>query len=38
VGIAAPEEAQAVADDLAAAGEMSWVLGEIVEGEGVDFE
>ncbi|MGW8267274.1 MAG: phosphoribosylformylglycinamidine cyclo-ligase [Longimicrobiales bacterium] len=28
-------EAQGVADDLAAAGEGSWMLGEVVEGEGV---
>jgi phosphoribosylformylglycinamidine cyclo-ligase len=37
VAIAAPDDAQAVADDLAAGGERSWILGEIVEGEGVSF-
>ncbi len=30
-------EARSVADDLAAAGERSWILGEVVEGEGVAF-
>ncbi len=31
------DDAQAVADDLAAAGERSWILGEVVEGERVEF-
>lgn len=30
-------EAQGIADDLAAAGEGSWILGEVVEGEGVEL-
>jgi len=30
-------EAQGVADDLAAAGERSWILGDVVEGEGVEL-
>jgi phosphoribosylformylglycinamidine cyclo-ligase len=29
--------ARAVADDLAASGERSWILGEVVDGEGVAF-
>jgi len=29
--------AQGIADDLAAAGEGSWILGEVVEGEGVEL-
>ncbi|MFC1575752.1 phosphoribosylformylglycinamidine cyclo-ligase [Gemmatimonadota bacterium] len=35
VVIAGAHEAQGVADDLAAAGEEAWILGEVVEGEGV---
>jgi len=35
--IASAAEARSVADDLAAAGERSWILGEVVEGEGVSF-
>lgn len=37
VVITSPEDAGAVADDLAAAGEASWILGEVVEGEGVEL-
>jgi phosphoribosylformylglycinamidine cyclo-ligase len=37
VAIAGPDDAQAVADDLAARGERSWILGEVVKGEGVSF-
>jgi phosphoribosylformylglycinamidine cyclo-ligase len=37
VVIVSQEEAQGVADDLAAAGETSWILGRIVEGEGVEL-
>jgi phosphoribosylformylglycinamidine cyclo-ligase len=33
--ITAPENADAVANDLAAAGEISWILGEVTDGEGV---
>ncbi len=35
--VAAPEDADCVANDLAAAGERSWILGEVTEGEGVDL-
>jgi phosphoribosylformylglycinamidine cyclo-ligase len=35
--ITAPENADSVANDLAAAGEMSWILGEVVEGGGVEL-
>jgi phosphoribosylformylglycinamidine cyclo-ligase len=35
--VTAPDQAQSVADELAAAGERSWVLGEVVEGEGVEL-
>jgi phosphoribosylformylglycinamidine cyclo-ligase len=35
--ITAPEDADSVANDLAAAGEMSWILGEVVEGGGVEL-
>jgi phosphoribosylformylglycinamidine cyclo-ligase len=35
--IAPGAEAQGVADDLAASGERSWILGEVVEGEGVEL-
>jgi phosphoribosylformylglycinamidine cyclo-ligase len=38
VAIAPPDDAQNVADELAAGGDVSWVLGEVVEGEGVHFE
>lgn len=38
IAVAAPEQAQSVADDLAAAGEASWLLGEVVDGEGVRIE
>jgi phosphoribosylformylglycinamidine cyclo-ligase len=31
------EEARGVTDDLAAAGEASWILGKVVEGEGVEL-
>ena len=31
------EEAGGVTDDLAAAGEASWILGKVVEGEGVEL-
>ncbi len=31
------EQAHGVANDLAAAGERSWILGEVVEGEGVEL-
>jgi phosphoribosylformylglycinamidine cyclo-ligase len=35
--ITPPDQAQGVADDLAAAGERSWILGEVVKGEGVEL-
>jgi phosphoribosylformylglycinamidine cyclo-ligase len=35
--ITGPDEADGVANDLAAAGERSWILGEVVDGSGVDF-
>jgi phosphoribosylformylglycinamidine cyclo-ligase len=35
--IAPGPEAEGVADDLAAAGERSWILGEVVQGEGVEL-
>jgi len=35
--IAPPNQAQGVANDLAAAGERSWILGEVVKGEGVEL-
>lgn len=35
--ITAPEAANAVANDLAAAGETSWVLGEVLSGGGVEL-
>jgi phosphoribosylformylglycinamidine cyclo-ligase len=35
--ISPPAEADAVANDLAAAGERSWILGEVVTGAGVEF-
>jgi phosphoribosylformylglycinamidine cyclo-ligase len=35
--IASPEEGEMVANELAAAGETSWILGEVIEGEGVEF-
>jgi phosphoribosylformylglycinamidine cyclo-ligase len=35
--ISSREHADAVATDLAAAGERSWILGEVVEGFGVEF-
>lgn len=35
---AGPDEAQAVADDLASSGETSWLLGEVVEGGRVRIE
>jgi phosphoribosylformylglycinamidine cyclo-ligase len=31
------EEARSIADDLAASGEASWILGEVVKGEGVEL-
>jgi len=37
VVIVSQEEAQGVSDELAAAGETSWILGRIVEGEGVEL-
>ncbi len=35
--IAPPEGAEALSDEFAAAGERSWILGEVVEGEGIRF-
>jgi phosphoribosylformylglycinamidine cyclo-ligase len=35
--ITSPDQGQSLADDLAAAGERSWILGEVVEGEGVEL-
>jgi len=35
--ITAPEAADSVANNLAAAGERSWIMGEVKEGEGVDL-
>jgi hypothetical protein len=35
--VAPPEEADSVANDLAAAGERSWILGEVVDSEGVEI-
>ncbi len=35
--ITAPGDAHAVAQELAAAGEKSWILGEVVEGKGVEL-
>ncbi len=35
--ITAAENADSVANDLAAAGEMSWILGEVVDGGGVEL-
>jgi len=35
--VTAPENADSVANDLAAAGEMSWILGEIRDGGGVEL-
>ena len=37
IAIVSPEDAQGVADDLAAAGERSWILGDVAEGEGVEL-
>jgi phosphoribosylformylglycinamidine cyclo-ligase len=37
IAITSPEHGQSLADDLAAAGERSWILGEVVEGEGVEL-
>jgi phosphoribosylformylglycinamidine cyclo-ligase len=37
VVIVSQDEAQNVADDLAAMGETSWILGQIVRGEGVEL-
>ncbi len=37
IAIVAPEDAAGVVHDLAGAGETSWILGEVVEGEGVAF-
>ena len=31
------EDGQGVADELAAAGETSWILGRVMEGEGVEL-
>jgi phosphoribosylformylglycinamidine cyclo-ligase len=36
--ITAPENADSVANDLAAAGEMSWILGEVMDREGVELD
>jgi phosphoribosylformylglycinamidine cyclo-ligase len=38
VVVASPEDAEPMANELAAAGEGSWILGEVIEGEGVAFE
>ena len=35
--VTAAEDADSVANDLAAAGERSWILGEVVAGEGVEL-
>jgi len=35
--IAPPDDADSVANDLAAAGEVSWILGEVTEGGGVEL-
>jgi len=35
--IAPPDQAESLANDLAAAGERSWILGEVVQGSGVEF-
>lgn len=35
--IASSGEAETVANDLAAAGERSWILGEVVSGDGVEY-
>jgi phosphoribosylformylglycinamidine cyclo-ligase len=35
--IVSQDQAQGVADDLAAAGETSWILGEVVKGTGVEL-
>jgi len=35
--IAPPDQAESLANDLAATGERSWILGEVVQGTGVEF-
>jgi len=35
--IAPPDQAESLANDLAATGERSWILGEVVQGAGVEF-
>jgi phosphoribosylformylglycinamidine cyclo-ligase len=36
IAIVAPEDAESVRAELAVAGESSWILGEVVEGKGVE--
>ena len=35
--VTAPEDADAVVNDLAASGEGSWIMGEVMDGEGVEL-